>query len=131
MALRHREISQNVVGHLIRGPAGARATNANTQTCKLTTADLGDDRLHIMMTAGAAAGAEPHGADRQVKVIEDHNQVGRLGMKPTSQGGDGHAAAVHERLRLGQDHVLLGDAPAGNERVCFPVLKSEPVALGE
>src|SRR5207244_2933451 len=64
------------------------------------------DRAHAIVGPRAAALSYTEGAEWQVHVVVDDQALVRLEAEKVEQRFDRCAAAVHERLRLGQDHCF-------------------------
>ena len=80
-----------------------------------------DDRAHAVVGAGAAAFAQAQGAERQVHVVVDDQDVLQVQAQAFDQRLHGLAAAVHVRLRFGQDHgqvVGVADARSAVGAAC-------------
>ncbi|MNL90141.1 hypothetical protein D3C87_2209640 [compost metagenome] len=60
------------------------------------------------MAAMAAAGLQPRLAGRQVELVIDRHEIGRLQLVETHGFTDRLTRQVHEGLRLDQQHPLAG-----------------------
>jgi len=81
-------------------------------------ADRGDDRAHPVVSAGPAFLAKADLAERQIDLIEHHEQIRGLDAVPVEELADGATRIVHERLwpRYGDTHAIdraLGDTRVG------------------
>src|ERR1700733_807272 len=85
---------------------GEAATDPHTQAREIVAAELVDDRLQPVVTAGTATCADPQAAERQVKIVADHEDLGPWSLPPRRDLANRPAAFVHERQRLDEDDAF-------------------------
>ena len=95
------ELRQHVIREIFPRIA---ASDAQPQPRKLV-AEVPDDRLQAVVPARRSPGARSDLPERQLNLVDDDQQIRDVDLVVAEQLADRLAARVHERQRLGQQHV--------------------------
>src|SRR5690242_11012509 len=122
LALVATEAAEDVIDEV----AAIGAPDANPDPGELRGADGANDGLQATMSAGRAVRPDPDLADRQVRIIIDHDQAAGRQRVPVEERGDRATAEVHEGERLHQRDRLAGNLSLANPRAVPGRLDRDP-----
>src|SRR3954462_10608400 len=123
LALGGGEVLEHEVRRVL--PAG-RAADPDADAEVVLGAGRPRDRPQAVVAALAAAALEPHGGEREVKLVVDDDEVGGVQVVVVQQAADRAAGLVHVRRRPGED-----DPPSGQPALAGEGSRAGPLAGGE
>src|SRR5687767_11487867 len=94
-------------------------SDADPQSRKLDRAELLNDRLQPVVTASRSARAQSQSSQRQIRIVDDDEQIGGREFVKACNLAHRPSAQIHEGRRLGEQHAI---ADLGNLRCLrFPL----------
>lgn len=94
-------------------------SDADAEPCEFVAAEAFDDVFESVLAAGGSFGADPDGADGNVEVVGEYEEVVAADFVEVHGGDDGVTGVVHVSHRFDDDNGFSAVGEAGGVEVAF------------